>query len=137
MPRRVELESSQDVFRPGSASPSAILFEASELFEKRSPKADEFIRSIKSDLVAAVDTCIDAAGREYEVVWQKKLLRVSHGADAACRGVLTSFAILSTGCHVRQDILGLVQPQRFRADDAVAARVECGTILRDWDTAHV
>lgn len=70
-------ESSQDVFRPGSASPSAILFEAAELFEKRSPKADEYIRNIKTELVVAVDTCIDAAGREFEVVWQKKLLRVS------------------------------------------------------------
>lgn len=64
------------MFRPGSASPAAILYEAADLFEKRSPRADEFIRSIKSDLVAALDTCIDAAGREFEVTWQKKLLRV-------------------------------------------------------------
>ena len=69
-------ESSQDVFRPGSASPSAILFEAAELFEKKSPKADEYIRNIRPELVGAVDTCIDAAGREFEAHWQKKLLRV-------------------------------------------------------------
>jgi hypothetical protein len=74
--RTLLVESSQDVFRPGSASPSAILFEAAELFEKRSPKADEYIRNIRTELVAAVDTCIDAAGREFEVYWQKKLLRV-------------------------------------------------------------
>lgn len=74
-------DSSQEVFRPGSASPSAILYEAAELFERRSPKADEFIRSIRAELVGAVDTCIDAAGREFEVVWQKKLLRVSLAID--------------------------------------------------------
>lgn len=70
-------ESSQDIFRPGSASPAAILFEASELFERRSPKADEFIRTIRPDLVAAVDTCIDAAGREYDPALQKRLLRAA------------------------------------------------------------
>lgn len=75
--RNLLLESSQDVFRPGSASPSAILFEAAELFEKKSPKADEYIRNIRADLTSAVDTCIDAAGREFEVYWQKKLLKVS------------------------------------------------------------
>ena len=53
------------------------MYEAAELFDKRSPRADEYIRSIKSDLVAAVDTCIDAAGREFEVTWQKKLLKVN------------------------------------------------------------
>jgi hypothetical protein len=70
-------ESSQDVFLPGSASPAALLFEASELFDKKNPKADENIRSIRSELVAAVDGCIDAAGREFEVFWQKELLKVS------------------------------------------------------------
>ncbi|KAM0787833.1 hypothetical protein ACM66B_003887 [Microbotryomycetes sp. NB124-2] len=69
--------SSQDVFRPGSASPAAILFEASELFDAKSPRADEYIRSIKGDLVSAVDTCIDAAGRELDVFWQKKLLKAA------------------------------------------------------------
>jgi hypothetical protein len=53
------------------------LFEAAELFEKRSPKADEQIRNIKGELIGAVDACIDAAGREFEVHWQKKLLKVS------------------------------------------------------------
>ncbi|KAK4049105.1 Vacuolar protein sorting-associated protein 16 [Microbotryomycetes sp. JL221] len=70
-------QSSQDVFRPGSASSAAILFEASELFESRSPRADEFIRNIKKDLVMAVDTCIQAAGQEFDVFWQKRLLKAA------------------------------------------------------------
>jgi hypothetical protein len=62
---------------PGSTSPSSILFEASQLFNQRSPKADEFIRSIRGELHTAVDGCIDAASREWDVEWQKKLLQVN------------------------------------------------------------
>lgn len=29
------------------------------------------------DLVEAVDTCIDAAGREFDVKWQRKLLKAA------------------------------------------------------------
>ena len=65
------------MFRPGSVSPAAILFEAAEQFEKRSPKADESIRQIRADLILAVDMCIDAAGRDFDVYWQRKLMKVS------------------------------------------------------------
>ena len=68
--------SSVSVFRPGSTSPSAILFDAWENFNNRSPKADENIRSIKLDLAAAVDEVIDAAGQEWEPAWQRMLLSV-------------------------------------------------------------
>lgn len=66
--------SSVSIFRPGSTSSSAILFAAWESFVQRSPKADENIRSIRSDLAAAVNECIDAAGHEREPYWQRKLL---------------------------------------------------------------
>lgn len=66
--------SSVSIFRPGSTSSSAILFAAWESFLQRSPKADENIRSIRSDLAAAVNECIDAAGHEWEPHWQRKLL---------------------------------------------------------------
>lgn len=70
-------EPSLAVFRPGSTHPAAILYDALDHFDRKSPKADESIRSIRPDLANAVDTCIDAAGREVEVVWQRKLLRVN------------------------------------------------------------
>ncbi|KAI0266050.1 vacuolar assembling/sorting protein VPS16 [Gloeopeniophorella convolvens] len=70
--------SSVSVFRPGSTSPSAILFDAWESFNNRSPKADESIRSIKPDLAAAVDEVIDAAGQEWEPAWQRKLLSAAN-----------------------------------------------------------
>ncbi|KAG1823496.1 vacuolar assembling sorting protein VPS16 [Suillus subaureus] len=66
--------SSVSIFRPGSTSSSAILFAAWESFVQRSPKADENIRSIRSDLAAAVNECIDAAGHEWDPHWQRKLL---------------------------------------------------------------
>ncbi|KIJ59378.1 hypothetical protein HYDPIDRAFT_118596 [Hydnomerulius pinastri MD-312] len=66
--------SSMSVFRPGSTSPSAILFDAWESFTRRSSKADESIRTIRPELAAAVNECIDAAGREWEPYWQRRLL---------------------------------------------------------------
>ena len=77
--------SSVSVFRPGSTSPSAILFDAWENFSRRSPKADESIRSIRPELAAAVDECIDAAAREWEPYWQRRLLNVRYGGTScAC-----------------------------------------------------
>ncbi|KZP18145.1 vacuolar protein sorting-associated protein 16 [Athelia psychrophila] len=69
--------SSVSIFRPGSTSPSAILYDAWESFTQRSPKADESIRSIRPDLAGAVDECIDAAGREWEPYWQRRLLNAA------------------------------------------------------------
>ncbi|WWC61373.1 uncharacterized protein I303_103954 [Kwoniella dejecticola CBS 10117] len=65
------------VFSPGSSNPAAILYDALDHFERKSPKADESIRSIRPDLGNAVDTCIEAAGREIEVTWQRKLLKAA------------------------------------------------------------
>ncbi|KAJ7269847.1 vacuolar assembling sorting protein VPS16 [Mycena rebaudengoi] len=69
--------SSASIFRPGSTSASAILYDAWESFSQRSPKADENIRSIRPELAAAVDECIDAAGQEWEPYWQRRLLNAA------------------------------------------------------------
>ncbi|WWC85237.1 uncharacterized protein L201_000099 [Kwoniella dendrophila CBS 6074] len=65
------------VFSPGSSHPAAILYDALDHFERKSPKADESIRSIRPDLANAVDTCVEAAGREIEVTWQRRLLKAA------------------------------------------------------------
>lgn len=70
-------DSTLAIFRPGSASPAAILFEASEQYDQKSPKADENLRSIRADLASAVDVCIDAAGREWDAYWQRRLLKAA------------------------------------------------------------
>ncbi|KAJ3928865.1 MAG: Vps16, N-terminal region-domain-containing protein [Lentinula lateritia] len=66
--------STLSIFRPGSTSPAAILYDAWESFSQRSPKSDESIRSIRPELATAVDGCIDAAGQEWEPYWQRRLL---------------------------------------------------------------
>lgn len=75
-PTKFFTDSSLAVFRPGSTHPASILYDALDNFERKSPKADESIRSIRPELADAVDTCIQAAGREIEVTWQRKLLKV-------------------------------------------------------------
>jgi hypothetical protein len=94
------LASTLAVFQPGSTSPAAILFDAVEQFDRRSPKADEAIRSIKMDLADAVDTCVEAAGLESDPMWQKKLLKVIVFPMRLSLPVRNSY-ILSTGGDVR------------------------------------
>lgn len=45
--------------------------------EKKSPKADENIRLIRSNLPDAVGACVQAAGHEFDVHWQKQLLKAA------------------------------------------------------------
>jgi hypothetical protein len=66
-----------DVFRLGSDSPAANLLEASSLLEQKSPKADDLIQLIRPNLAEAVDTCIKAAAHEYQIHWQKSLLKAA------------------------------------------------------------
>ncbi|KAH7067611.1 Vps16, N-terminal region-domain-containing protein [Paraphoma chrysanthemicola] len=66
-----------DVFRLGSDSPAANLLEASALLEQKSPKADDLIQLIRPSLAEAVDTCVKAAVHEYQIHWQKSLLKAA------------------------------------------------------------
>ena len=70
-------EAVQDVFQLGSSSPAAVLLDAIDQLDKRSPKADDNIRLIRSKLTEAVDTCVKAAGYEFNIHWQKQLLRAA------------------------------------------------------------
>ncbi|KAJ3045631.1 hypothetical protein HK097_001142, partial [Rhizophlyctis rosea] len=67
----------EDVYKIGSTKPGAILFDAFEHFERGSPRADENIRNIKTDLTEAVDTCLEAAGHELDVGRQRDLLKAA------------------------------------------------------------
>ena len=68
---------SNRVFRPGSNDPAALLFEAAEQFSAKSSRADEGIRAIRSSLPEAVDCCLRAAAYEWDLTWQKKLLKAA------------------------------------------------------------
>jgi len=67
----------EDVFRLGTDSPASILLDAVEQLEMQSPKADDNIQLIRPHLVEAVDTCVNAAGQEFNVHWQKQLLKAA------------------------------------------------------------
>ncbi|KAJ5246686.1 hypothetical protein N7468_001669 [Penicillium chermesinum] len=67
----------EEIFRLGASSPSSVLLDSVEQMEKKSPKADENIQRIRSSLPAAVDTCIKAAGHEFDSYWQKRLLKAA------------------------------------------------------------
>lgn len=67
----------EDIFRIGSTSPASVLLDSIDLLEKKSPKADENIQHIRPSLPEAVDTCVKAAGHEFDVYWQKRLLKAA------------------------------------------------------------
>lgn len=66
-----------EVFRYGTESPASVLLDAVHQLDKKSPKADDNIQLIKSNLPDAVDTCVAAAGHEFNVHWQKQLLKAA------------------------------------------------------------
>ncbi|QIW94598.1 hypothetical protein AMS68_000116 [Peltaster fructicola] len=70
-------DETEDIFRPASSTPGAILLDATEQLEERSPRADDNIQMIRNKLDEAVDACIRAAGHEYDTPRQKKLLKAA------------------------------------------------------------
>ncbi|KAI1331314.1 vacuolar protein sorting-associated protein [Xylariaceae sp. FL0255] len=70
-------EVTDEVFRYGTESPASVLLDAVEQLENQSPKADDNIQLIRSNLVEAVDTCVAAAGHEFNNYWQKQLLKAA------------------------------------------------------------
>ncbi|BGP16136.1 hypothetical protein JCM10213_006070 [Rhodosporidiobolus nylandii] len=70
----------QTTLLPGSLTPSALLYSASQAFHvQKSPRADEFIRSIGKgpELVKAVEECLEAAKREWVGGEAKGLLQAA------------------------------------------------------------
>ncbi|RKP14753.1 Vps16, C-terminal region-domain-containing protein, partial [Piptocephalis cylindrospora] len=67
----------EEVFRIGSTSPAAMLYDALDHFDNGNPKAEEHIRAIRVDLPEAVDRCLEAAGHEWSPYYQQVLLRAA------------------------------------------------------------
>ncbi|KAG6541575.1 hypothetical protein Mapa_017028 [Marchantia paleacea] len=72
------------IFKIGSTTPAAMLYDALDHFDKRSSKADENIRLIISSLPEAVKACIDAAGHEFDISQQRTLMRAAAYGRAFC-----------------------------------------------------
>ena len=77
---------SEDTFKIGSMAPSSVLLDALEQFEKNSPKADDNIQLLGSNIVEAIDACIAAAGNEYDAHWQKQLLKAASFGKTVLEG---------------------------------------------------
>lgn len=67
----------EEIFKIGATSPASILLDAMDQLERKSPKADDNIQLIRTQLPEAVDMCIKAAGHEFPVHWQKQLLKAA------------------------------------------------------------
>ncbi len=51
-------EVTEEIFRFGTESAASILLDAAEQLERHSPKADDNIQLIRSNLTEAVDACV-------------------------------------------------------------------------------
>ncbi|KAH7345376.1 vacuolar assembling/sorting protein VPS16 [Rhizoctonia solani] len=79
--------SSMNALGPTSTHPAALLLHAAEQFSQRVPSAHDSVRAIRPELAGAVDVLVDAAGREWEGLWQRKLM----SAAAFGRGFLDMY----------------------------------------------
>ncbi|EME47796.1 hypothetical protein DOTSEDRAFT_78000 [Dothistroma septosporum NZE10] len=75
--QKVDPDTTEEVFKLGSDAPAAVLLDAIEQLENKSPKADDNIQLIRQNLDEAVDVCVRAAGKEYSIHWQKQLLKAA------------------------------------------------------------
>ncbi len=73
-----------DIFRIGSLTPSAMLYDAFVEFEKKNASSIKNIRSIKSQLPNAVRNCLAAASHEYNPQLQRALLRAATYGKSFC-----------------------------------------------------
>lgn len=67
----------EEVFGIGTESPASVLLDAVDQLDAQSPKADDDIQLIRPQLPEAVDACVNAAGQEFAVHWQKQLLKAA------------------------------------------------------------
>lgn len=80
-------DSTVSIFKIGSTTPAALLYDALDHFDRRSAKADENLRMIKASLPEAIEACVDAAGYEFDISRQRTLLRAASYGQAFCSNV--------------------------------------------------
>ncbi|GMG99177.1 hypothetical protein Nepgr_001017 [Nepenthes gracilis] len=80
-------DSTVSIYKIGSTTAAALLYDALDHFDRCSAKADENLRMIHSSLPEAIEACIDAAGYEFDVSRQRTLLRAASYGQAFCSNV--------------------------------------------------
>jgi hypothetical protein len=117
----------QQVYSVASMEPGAILLMASQAYQAKSHKADEYIRMIEADIERAVGQCVQAAGALFPSRHQKELLRAArlgsaflppgHGSQAFHQQCVT-LKLLNAVRHYRVG-LPLTLPQLTRLSTPV------------------
>ena len=74
-----------EIFSIGSMSPGATLKLASEEFQNRSHRADEYLRKIENDLKQAVEDCLASASIVVDPKYQKILMKAAQFGKAFCK----------------------------------------------------
>ena len=74
-----------EIFSIGSMSPGATLKLASEEFQNRSHRADEYLRKIENDLKQAVEDCLASASIVIDPKYQKILMSAAQFGKAFCK----------------------------------------------------
>ena len=65
------------LLRIGSIEPAAMLLDAADAFDAGLPASDEAARAIEEQIDEAIQTCIEAASREFDILLQKRLMRAA------------------------------------------------------------
>jgi hypothetical protein len=76
----------QEIYRIASMAPGAILLMASQAFNSKSHKADEYMRMISSNIDRAVAQCVSAAGALFQSSHQKELMKAAKFGNAFLSG---------------------------------------------------
>lgn len=74
---QLDAASTVAIFQPGSIHAGSMLLEAHTCFVNRNAGSHELISNIKPDLMEAVDVLIEAAGREIDPNFQRRLLKAA------------------------------------------------------------
>ncbi|BFZ59549.1 Vacuolar protein sorting-associated protein 16 [Saitoella coloradoensis] len=100
-------DSTAAVFSIGSTHPSSILLDALTHLHNSAPQADAAIQLIRPSLAEAVDTCVKAAGVEWDVGWQKRLLEAAGFGKSYLEGELGG-----TGWAAVEEFVGMCESLR-------------------------
>jgi len=80
----------QEIYKIASMEPGAILLMASQAYQAKSHKADEYIRMIEADIDKAVAQCVASAGALFPTNHQKDLMRAARLGTAFLKDGATS-----------------------------------------------
>jgi hypothetical protein len=113
------------LLRIGSIEPSAMLLDAADAFESGSAASDEAARAITKTgmLYEAIESCAEAAAKEFDIASQKRLLRAaSYGMHFAFKDPQENRNIMGGRLEESEDDQGSTMPSQTTQKLVAAAR---------------